>query len=204
MRTERCDDACRRRIVVLAHAIRLALIVVILAACSRDTKESRYSRPGPVEVPPEIATLAIDALRAASEIKVSGDAEAVLREHELSPRYAAAMAKHFALMRKLHGVGLQSRIRYPRSSVSVEHDQFCETGGLAHLVLTAMVRYDMEPIPPATGTLGYTAGQEEHVFRFARRDGGPWMMANHHEIGLGEMHQKEVVTRLRNPCGSAQ
>jgi hypothetical protein len=188
---------------VLAHAIRLALIVVILAACSRDANESRYSRRGPVEVPPEIATLAIDALRAASEIKVSGDADAVLGEHERSPRYAEPMAKHFALMRQLHQVGVQSRIRYPRSSVTVRHDQFCEKGQVAHLVVTAMVRYDMEAIPPATGSPHYTAGQEEHVFRFERRDGA-WVMADHHEINLEEMHQKEVVTRLRNPCSSAQ
>jgi hypothetical protein len=184
--------------------VRLALIVAILAACSPDAGESPSSRRGPVEVPPEIATLAIDALRAAAEIKTSGDAGAVLREHERSPRYAAAMAKHFALMRELHRVGLQSRIRYPRSSVTVRHDRFCERGDVAHLVVTAMVRYDMEAIPPATGAPPYTAGQEEHVFRFERRDSGPWMMANHHEITLEEMHQKEIVTRLRNPCGNAR
>ena len=85
--------------------------------------------------------------------------------------------------------------------MSVRHDQFCENDGVAHLVVTAMVRYDMESIPPATGAPPYTAGQEEHVFRFERREGGPWVMTNHHEIGLREMHQKEVVTRLRNPCG---
>ena len=158
----------------------------------------------PVDVPAEIATLAIDALRAAAEIKVSGEAGAVLRQHALSPRYAAAMAKHFALMDKLHRVGLQSRIRYPRSSVSVRHDQFCEKGRVAHLVVTAMVRYDMEPIPPATGSPSYTAGEEEHVFRFERRDGGTWVMANHHEISLEEMHQREVVTRLRNPCAGGR
>jgi hypothetical protein len=199
MRTERSHGACRRRTVVLARGVRLALIVAVLAACSPDAKESQYSRRGPVEVPPAIATLAIDALRAASEIKVSGDADAVVREHALSPRYAQAMAKHFALMRKLHLVGLQSRIRYPRSTVSVRHHQFCETGRVAHLVVTTMVRYDMEAIPPATGAPHYTAGQEEHVFRFERRDGA-WVMADHHEISLEEMHQKEIVTRLRNPC----
>ena len=178
----------------------VALIVAILAACSPGEK---YSRRDPVEVPPEIATMAVDALRAASEIKVGGDAEAVLREHELASRYAAAMAQHFALMGELHRVGLRSRIRYPRSSVTVRHDQFCEKGRAAHLVVSAMVRYDMEPIPPATGSPGYTAGQEEHVFRFERRD-GTWVMASHHEINLEEMHQKEVVTRLRDPCGNAQ
>lgn len=155
-------------------------------------------------MPPEIATLTTDALRAASEIKVGGDPDAVLRGHVLSPRYAAAMAKHFALMRELHRVGLQSRIRYCRPAVTVRHDQFCQTGNVAHLAVTAMVRYDMEPIPPAAGTPPYTAGQEEHVFRFERRDGGPWVIASHHEIDLAEMHQEEVVTRLRNPCGSAR
>ena len=169
--------------------LRLALIAMLLGACARD------------EAPPEIATLAADALRAASEIKVSGDPDAVLRNHEQSPRYAAAMAKHFALMRELHRVGLQSRIRYARPVVTVRRDRFCEKGRIAHLVVTAMVRYDMEAIPPATGVPGYTAGEEEHVFRFERGEAGAWMMAYHHEISLGEMHQKDVVARLRNPCG---
>jgi hypothetical protein len=75
---------------------------------------------------------------------------------------------------------------------------------VAHLVTSAMVRYDMEPIPPAGGSPPYTASQEEHVFRFERRDGATWVMATHHEISLEELHHEEVVTRLRNPCGSAR
>jgi hypothetical protein len=180
------------------HVARLALIAATLA-CSPGEEERS------VDVPPEIATLAVDALRAASEIKAGGDADAVLRGHALSPRYATAMAKHFALMRKLHQVGLESRIRYPRSYVSVQHDQFCEKGGVAHLVATAMVRYDMEAIPPAAESPPpYTAGQEEHVFRFERREDGTWTIANHYEISLAEMHQKDVVARLRNPCRSTR
>ena len=183
------------------YAARLAVIVTLLA-CSAEHEEGAAShRQGTGQVPPEIATLAVDALHAASEVKVSGDTGAVLRKHHLAPRYTAAMAEHFALMNRLHRVGLQSRIRYPRSSVSVRHDQFCEKGLTADLVLTAMVRYDMEAIPPATGAPHYTAGQEEHVFRFERRNGKTWVMTHHHEISLAEMHREEVATRLRNPCG---
>ncbi|HEY0144266.1 MAG TPA: hypothetical protein VGF48_25495 [Thermoanaerobaculia bacterium] len=185
------------------HPVRVALIVAILVACSPGAKESRHHAvPEPV-VPPEIASLALDSLRAAAEIKMSGDAGAVVREHALSPRYAAAMSKHFALMRELHLVGLQSRVRYPRSTVSVRHEQFCEQGLVAHLVVTAMVRHDMESIAPASGAPPYTAAQEEHVFRFARRNDGTWVMTNHHEIDLAEMHQEELAARLRNPCGRA-
>jgi hypothetical protein len=169
--------------------MRVALMTIaLLAACS------------PEPVPPAIAELATDALRAASEIKVRGDVDAVLREHPHAPRYAAAMAKHFRLMRKLHGVGLQSSIRYPRSYLQVRHDQFCERGDTAHLVVTAGVRYDMEPIPPARGTPHYTASEEQHVFRFHRDGQGQWMMAAHHEITLAELHDRETVARLRNPC----
>ena len=174
--------------------VRLALIMALLACSPREELS---------EAPAEIALLAADALRAASEIKVSGDPDAVARRHEQSPRYAQAMAKHFALMRALHLAGLQSRIRYPRSSVTVRHDQFCEKEGVAHLVVTAMVRYDMEAIPPATGgPPPHTASQEEHVFRFERLDQRKWVMTNHHEISLAEMHRKDVVARLRNPCGT--
>ncbi|HEX6160047.1 MAG TPA: hypothetical protein VF111_07770 [Thermoanaerobaculia bacterium] len=184
---------------MIARSLRLSLLLAVLAACSRGGEDRAAARPN-VTVPPEIATLAADALRAASEIKVGGDIEAVLRAHQRSPRYAAAMAKHFALMRELHRAGLEARLRYPRSSVAVQHDQFCQRSGVAHLVVTAMVRYDMESIPPAAGAPPYTAGQEEHVFRFEQGPNGQWTMAAHHEIGLAEMHQKEVVARLRNPC----
>lgn len=50
---------------------------------------------------------------------------------------------------------------------------------------------------------GQTRMEEEHVFRFARRD-GRWVMSHHHEITLEEMHQAEVVRRLRNPCGASE
>ncbi len=173
--------------------ILLAVIVALLCACSRE-------EPKPPNVPPEIATLAGDALHAASQIKVSGNIEAVLREHPLAPRYVDAMRKHFEMMRMLHGVGLQSNLRYPRYALQVRHDQFCQDDATANLVVTTMVRYDYEHIPPVEGAPPYTAGEEEHVFRFERR-GGVWMMAHHHEISLAEMHQEELVTRLRNPCG---
>jgi hypothetical protein len=63
-----------------------------------------------------------------------------------------------------------------------------------------MTRYDMEAVSPNADPPGYTSGQEEHVFEFERRNGGHWVMVTHHEISLEEMHQKEIVTRLRNPC----
>ncbi|HYC92040.1 MAG TPA: hypothetical protein VEO54_22700 [Thermoanaerobaculia bacterium] len=170
------------------------VVMLMLAAACAPAQEH--------DAPPEIAELAVDALRAAAEVKVRGDVEAVLREHPLSLRYAAAMQEHFALMRELHHVGLRSKIRYPRSEVSVRHDRFCETGAVAHLVLTARVRYDMESVPPASGAPPYTAGEEEHVFRFERNAAGAWIVARHHEINLAEMHQPEVVRRLRNPCGA--
>ena len=184
---------------MIVHAARLGAVVVVLIACSRE-QPTRYARHM-AAVPPQIVTLASDALTVAAEIKVSGDVDAVLREHALAPRYAPVMMKHFELMRELHRVGLQSRIRYPRSSVSVRHDQFCQRGDVANLVVAAMVRYDMESIPPNSGSPGYTAGLEEHVFRFEHRAGGLWVMVSHREITLAEMHQRGVAMRLRNPCG---
>jgi hypothetical protein len=167
-------------------------MVLLLGACSPEREEN---------VPQEIAELATDALRAASEVKVSGDIDAVLRAHPLSPRYSAAMRKHFELMSRLHRVGLQTRIRYRRYSLEVRHDQFCEDERTAKLAVTTLVRYDMEAVPPNAGSPGSTSGQEEHGFGFERRDGSAWVMVTHHEISLEEMHRKEVVTRLRNPCG---
>jgi len=180
----------------------LAVIIMILGACSRDLSEQgpQGSAHRPANVPPDIAGLATDALRAAAEVKVGGDIDAVLRAHPLSPRFSVAMREHFELMQRLHRVGLQSRLRYPRYSVAVRHDQFCEDGRTAKLVVTAIVRYDMEMDPPNTSAPPYTAAQEEHVFGLERRNGGQWMIVKHHEIGLGEMHQRDVVRRLRNPC----
>jgi hypothetical protein len=184
---------------VITSLARLAVIIVLLSACSQEHEPP----PSPVLVPPEIAELANDALRAASEVKVSGDIDAVLREHPLSPRYSAVMGEHFELMRELHRVGLDARIRYPRYSVTIRHDQFCQDARTAKLVVTARVRYDMESIPPVSGAPPYTASQEEHVFGFERRGGTEWVMAAHHEITLEEMHRKDVLTRLRNPCRSS-
>jgi len=181
--------------------LRVALISAVLAACSRP-EEPRYARRI-VEVPPEIAALAVDSVRAASEIKVSGDTEAVLREHPRSARYALAMTNHFDLMRELRRAEEQSNVRYVRPDVTVRNDQFCSDGTTAVLVMAARVRYDLEAIPPNGGTPPYTASEEDHVFRFERRIGG-WMMTSHHEITDAERKQREVVTRLRNPCGYAQ
>ena len=180
---------------------RVALVVTVLAGCSR-AEEPRYARRMS-EVPPELAMLAADALRAATDIKVTGDVEAVLlRERPRSARYEAAMRGHFELMRELHRVGQQSHVRYLRPDVSVRHDQFCADATTAYLVMAARVRYDMEALAPNSGTPPYTASEEEHVFRFERRNGS-WMMTSHHEITLAERKQRELVMRLRNPCRSA-
>lgn len=165
----------------------------MLGACSRQ-------KPAPPpQVPAELASLAGDALHAASQIKVSGDIDAVLRRHTLAPRYATAMRKHFELMTVLHRAGVRAHVRHPRYTLQLRHEQFCQDETTANLVISTMTRYDMESIPPAEGAPPYTAGAEEHVFRFERR-GGAWVMALHHEISLAEMHQKGVAERLRNPC----
>jgi hypothetical protein len=165
--------------------IAAAGLVAALLACAREEP-----------VPPEIAAISADALRAAAEIKVGGDVESVVRAHPLAPRYASAMAGHFALMRELHEVARRAQLRYPRSAVTVRHDQFCIDDGAAHLAVTAMVRYDMEGIPPNRGTPPYTAGEEQHVFRFERR-GGTWMMVGHDEITLAERHSS---ANRHGPC----
>jgi hypothetical protein len=140
---------------------RIALIAAALAACSPAEPPRRSDEV--VAVPAEIARLATDSLEAASEIKVSGDRDAVLRERPLSPRYAPAMRKHFELKGELHRVGLRAKIRYPRYELAVRHDQFCEAGGVAHLVVTAYVRYHMEAIPPNDASPPYTASERKNT-----------------------------------------
>lgn len=187
------------RVVPRAQLVLLLLVVLLsIVACAPEEQPRSAAL-----LPDEIARLTVDALRAAADVKVSGDIDAVLRQHTQSARYETAMRKHFAMMRELHLVGQRSQLRYRDPSVEVRHEQFCEQNGVAHLVAIATVRYDMESIPPASGAPPYTAGEEQHVFRFQRVGDGTWMMASHHEISLAEMHQRDVVARLRNPCGSA-
>jgi hypothetical protein len=159
-------------------------MVALLCACSRE-------EPKPANVTPEIATLASDALHAASQIKVSGNIEAVLREHPLAPRYVDAMRKHFEMMRMLHGVGLQSHLRYP----------LC-VAGAPRSVLSG--RCHRESRGDHDGALRHGTHPTRRRRAAVHRGWGGARLplrATRRRLDDVEMHQEELVARLRNPCG---
>lgn len=185
----------------LAIVLSSPLIVAVSCSPSGEAPAARADATGPVAAPAPLLALAEDALRASAEVKVRGDVEAVLRTHPLAPKYRDALQPHFALMRRLHEVGLRSRLRYPGYELSVEPREFCSDGRTAKLLLAAAVKFTMEGIPPDSGVPPYTAGGEEHVFHF-RNEGGEWMISDHYEITLAEMHDPARVRRLRHPCAA--
>lgn len=184
-----------RRIIFLS--VLMSIVPVVgFSGCRPDARENSGTR---AVVPPPLLSLTEDALRAAAEIKISGNADSVLASHRLSAAYQEQMRDHFALMQKLHRVSVESRIRYPRYELSLEPKKFCGDSTSASLLVNVTLRFDMESLEQAGGTPPYTASSEEHIFRFRNVEQN-WSISGHHEITMAEMHDLNKIRQLRSIC----
>ena len=173
-------------------------IVAAVVCCSCSSRDTDADPAASTEVPVPLSELAQDALRAAAEVKQSGNIDSVLAAHPLSARYENALHQHLMLMKKLYGVAVDSRIRYPAYVLEFAPAEFCSVRGGAKLLLRGVATFTMEPSPPNSGTPPYTAATEEHIFEFKETPEG-WIVARHHEISLAEGHSQSAG-RLRHPC----
>lgn len=173
-------------------------IVAAVVSCSFPSRDTDADSAKSTEVPAPLSELAQDALRAAAEVKQSGNIDSVLAAHPLSGRYRDALRQHLVLMKKLHSVAVDSRISYPAYALEFAPAEFCILRGSAKLLLRGVATFTMEPTPPNSGTPPYTAATEEHIFEFKETAEG-WIVSRHHEISLAEGHSQSA-RRLRHPC----
>src|SRR5215211_4573489 len=132
-------------------------VVAAVLSCSPSSRDAAANSASSTEVPAPLSQLALDALRAAAEVKQSGNIDSVLTAHPLSARYRNALREHLMLMKKLHGVAAASRIRYPAYELEFAPAEFCSARGSAKLLLRGVATFTMEPRPPNSGAPPYTA-----------------------------------------------
>ena len=173
-------------------------IVAAVASCSASSCNADADSAIATEVPPPLLELAQDALRAAGDVKQSGNIDSVLTAHPLSAQYGDALRPHLILMKKLYNVAVDSRIRYPAYALEFAPAEFCSSGGTAKMLLRGVSTFTMEPSPPNSGAPPYTAATEEHIFDFRETPDG-WIVSRHHEISLAEGHSPSA-RQLRHPC----
>lgn len=174
------------------------MIVAAVVSCSSSSRDTDEGSARSIEVPAPLSALAQDALRAATEVKQSGNIDSVLAAHPLSARYRDAFRQHLMLMKKLYSVAVDSRIRYPAYTLEFAPAEFCSLRGGAKLLLRGVATFTMEPGPPNSQTPHYTAATEEHIFEFQETPEG-WIVSRHDEISLAEGHS-QAGRRLRHPC----
>ena len=177
---------------------RSGIFIVVVVSCSFSSRDADRDSARATAVPAPLAELAQDALRAAAEVKQSGNIDSVLAAHPLSARYRDALRQQLFLMKKLYSVAVDSRIRYPAYALEFAPAEFCSAPGSAKLLLRGVATFTMEPSPPNSGTPPYTAATEEHIFEFKETAEG-WIVSRHHEISLAEGHS-QAAGRLRHPC----